>query len=491
MTAKSTTLFDVDPAGLAKLLEQKGKGFAVVELVSNAWDTKATRVAVALTPEPGKPYARLIVADDDPDGFSDLRHAYTLFAESSRKGDPTTRGRFNMGEKMVIVLCDECSIATTSGTLRFSAAGRESLKEGTVRGSVFDGRIRMTREEYADTLALLRRLVVPSGIEFTVNGEPNAERTLVAEFTATLPSVLADGDGNLRPTERKTTVRVYEPLGIPSLYELGVPVVETGDAYDIDIAQKIPLNMERDNVTPAYLRRIRTAVLNATYERLDPTQASSTWVSSALEDPRLEHAAVEAVVTARFGDKAVIYDPSDREGTKIATSQGYTVIPAGAFSRSQWDNVRDVVRPAGQVTPSPSAILNREGKAEDRWKMLAATDWSSQVANVAAYAREVGRMLLGFEPTVQIANDVQMPALATWGGRTLTLNRGRLGEKWFAQVSESTDALLLHEFAHHRVHDHLDAEFADEVARLAAKLVRIAVTDPTALSAWYALTVGA
>ena len=75
-------------------------------------------------------------------------------------------------------------------------------------------------------------------------------------FETVLPTVLADDEGVLRKTTRKTLVSVYEPLDseTPTLYEMGIPVVETGDRYHVDIGQKVPLNMDRDNVTPAYLR---------------------------------------------------------------------------------------------------------------------------------------------------------------------------------------------------------------------------------------------
>ncbi len=92
-----TAWFSVDKEGLAKLLARKGKEFVVYELLQNAWDTDAKRVDVSLAPIDGRPMAALIVEDDDPEGFQDLTHAFTLFAESHKKGDPEKRGRFNVG----------------------------------------------------------------------------------------------------------------------------------------------------------------------------------------------------------------------------------------------------------------------------------------------------------------------------------------------------------------------------------------------------------
>src|SRR4051794_12093065 len=91
----------VDVQGLAKLVERRGKSFAILELVQNAWDEAAKVVTVELRYE-GYNKAHLSVMDDSPDGFHDLSHAYTLFAESKKKADPEKRGRFNLGEKLVI-----------------------------------------------------------------------------------------------------------------------------------------------------------------------------------------------------------------------------------------------------------------------------------------------------------------------------------------------------------------------------------------------------
>lgn len=78
--------FEVDTAGLAKLIADKGKVFLLHELVSNAWDTDSTRIEVTLEKVSGARLARLIVKDDHPEGFQSLEHAYTLFAESEKKG---------------------------------------------------------------------------------------------------------------------------------------------------------------------------------------------------------------------------------------------------------------------------------------------------------------------------------------------------------------------------------------------------------------------
>jgi len=116
--------FEVDKEGLARLLERRGKHFAVLELLQNAWDQNVTQVSVRLEPIDGRPRAWLQVEDDDPEGFKDLSHVFTLFADSNKKADPGKRGRFNLGEKLVLAICDQATISTTKGTIHFEASAR-------------------------------------------------------------------------------------------------------------------------------------------------------------------------------------------------------------------------------------------------------------------------------------------------------------------------------------------------------------------------------
>ena len=67
---------------------------------SNALDEAGvTQIAVTLALVPGRPLADLTVEDDSPEGFHDLTHAYTLFAEAYKRGNPEQRGQFNLGRK--------------------------------------------------------------------------------------------------------------------------------------------------------------------------------------------------------------------------------------------------------------------------------------------------------------------------------------------------------------------------------------------------------
>lgn len=218
--------------------------------------------------------------------------------------------------------------------------------------------------------------------------------------------------------------------------------------------------------------------------------AADAWVDEALEDERIEPEAVQAVVTQRYGDKVVTADPSDREAEKLATSKGYTVIPAGAFSKDAWSAVKgaEAAKPAGQVTPSPNP-----NEDSDNLTVMEPENQPEAVRIIAGYAAMLGKRLLDAEVEVRVVNDPTWPFLATYGPRKggtegfLTLNYGRLGYKWFElpdnpgivrhTATEDQIALLIHEFAHHKAPDHLAHEFHSECCRLGAKLAVAAEVD--------------
>lgn len=481
-TAMATaSWFEVSKEGLAKLLSRKGKEFMLYELIQNGWDTKARRVDALLETIPHmRGLARLVVEDDDPDGFKDLKHAFTLFAESEKKSDPTKRGRFNLGEKLVLALSVEAAITSTKGAVYFSKEGREMKpQDRRETGSRFAATVRVTREEALEMSKAVFRLIQPADVETTFNGKPLPRRRCLSSFQCVLPTEIADQEGALRRTERKTTVEVHEvlPGEEASVYEMGIPVVPTGDQWHYNVMQKVPLNSDRDNVTPAYLRMLRTEVLNHMHQALVHADAAKEWVRDATGDERVSKEAVDQVMDLRFGKKRVIADPTDPEGTKIAVSKGYSVIHGGSLSPGEWENVRkhEAALPAGKVTPSPKVLTNSNG--ED--KTLSAEKWTSGIKAVAAYAADLGMELLGRHVDVRVVVAPLEPHDAWYSPGRLTLNVGRLGYHWFEKgPREEVDELLVHEYGHETAGDHLSEGYHDALCKLGADLAALALTNP-------------
>jgi hypothetical protein len=320
MPTNSTSWFDVDKAGLSRLVLGRKRSALIYELVSNSLDENSTTVEVHLC-RLSRGLARLDVHDDNPSGFADLSHGYTLFADSGKKNNPTQRGRFNLGEKLVLACCNNARITSTTGTIRFTPQGREfDPDHKTEIGTVFSAHIRMTVKEIAEAVQDLKRILVPSHQEVRINGNPLPRRTPTATFSATLKTETADPDtGILRRTSRKTKVWLYPVLGgeKPMLHEMGIPVVRLGgDRWHVDIAQKIPLTLDRTNVPPSFVQAVRTTIVNHMAEALTEEDVTQPWVTQAISDKKIEPAALTQVVDKRFGPDAVTYDPSDPEGSK-------------------------------------------------------------------------------------------------------------------------------------------------------------------------------
>jgi hypothetical protein len=444
--------FDVDKIGLSKQAEQHGKGRLVGELVQNALDEAGvTQIAVTLAPVPGRPLAELTVEDDAPEGFRDLAHAYTLFAESYKRSNPEQRGQFNLGEKMVLAVCESASISTTKGTVLFDPTeGRiERPRQKRDRGSVFQGTIRMTREEYPLVCDYLQSLLLPENVLVTFNGDRLLPRTPLRTFETSLETLVADEQGVMRLRVRKTPVSIYEALPgeVPSLYEMGLPVVVTGDRWHVNVAQKVPLNRDRDNVRPSYLQAVRVAVLNAAFDLLtSEEEATAGWCKLAGSDERCSDQAIKHLIRLRFGEKVAAPDPSDIEAMKRFQSEGGTIV--AGLSKGEWSNVKrsGAVLPAGKICPTAKPYsADPNARPVD---LIPEENWTEGMKHIAAYARFLAEELMGVQLVVSVVRTTN-PFTACYGGGRLDFNLLRLGHKWFEQgVTEDVDWLLIHEFGH-------------------------------------------
>jgi hypothetical protein len=235
--------------------------------------------------------------------------------------------------------------------------------------------------------------------------------------------------------------------------------------------------MDRDNVPPGYLRTIRVAVLNATFDRLGKDEAPKTWVREACSDPRVSDDAVRATVSLRFGDNAVAYDPSDPEANNLSVSEGRPVVHGGSLSGAEWDNVRraGVLPPAGIVTPSPKPY-SPDG---DPLNAIPKDQWTPGMRQVATYAAAIGGELLDCAIDVTIVRHADWPYTATYGNGTLTINLGCCGHSFFDNgITDEINDVLIHEYGHHYASGHLNAKYYRALTSVGARMVRLALAKP-------------
>lgn len=472
-----TSVFEVDREGLRKLLERKGKEFVLYELIQNAWDQNVREVYVSFTKSPGSRLANIVVEDDDPEGFADLTHAYTLFAESAKKSNPRQRGRFNIGEKLVIAVCEESRIVTTKGGVEFVGDERRVLRRKTEKGSRFEGLLRLTNDEFAACCNAMTLLLPPAGIMTYFNGsllEPREPQSVVERVS--LQTEIADAEGYLRKATRSTEIRIYERRSseVGMLFEMGIPVVPTRDEWHVDVQQKIPLTTDRDNVPPSFLRDIRTVVLNQVHQHLTETSANHLWVKSAMEDSNVSEDAVRSVIKNRFGDKVVTYDIHDQEANHRAVAEGFTVVYGRSLGKEEWNNVRKVIG----VMPSAGSLFPTD---PGNIVPMVPIEPTEQEAKMITGIKRLARTLIGAEIAVDIINNHRENAAARYGHRHMMVNKAKVGRKWFDALDEASVGLIIHELGHEYETNHLLEGYYRALTKLGARLAIATAKDPTLL----------
>lgn len=474
-----------------RLVERRGFGIIGGELYQNVMDTDATECVMTIEKLPGRPVAELRVVDNDPNGFPDLSHAWTVFASSLKKVDPTKAGRFNLGEKMVLSFCKEARIHTTKGMVEFGPEGR---KDYTRRkrdvGTEFWCLIDCTQNRYDQLIEYMHRIIVKPGLKLTVNGETIASRKPIDVFVDRLPTEAAGDDGVLRKTIRQTEIEIYDPLPgeIPSLMEMGIPVVETGDRWHYNVKQKVPLNVDRDNVTPSYLRDVRVVVFNHMHNHITEEDTTSVWVNEAADNDKCTDKAVEEFRIKRYGEKSVALDPTNPEANAEAVAHGYTLIPTRGLSSGQRKNLYE----AGTLVTSSTAFpLAGKGAYSDdpnapSVEVIQQENWSASMSLLHEYTVGVAKRLLGKQVEVRFVrckSFVGKPWIACYGrGHAVShfdYNIHKMGKEWFADgATEKVDDLILHELAHEFETNHLSEKYYEACTKLGARLKSAALKEP-------------
>lgn len=474
--------FAVDADGLRETVSRRDKTFVLYELIANAFDAPGTRnVAVRLARARGGKAAELSVEDDSPLGFTNLDSSFTLFAPSERRGEPLARGRFGIGEKIALALFDSAEIATTGWTVRFDARGRHVLRGERACGTRVSGTLRLSDDEIKDLIAAARRVLVPDGVRLTVNDEVVPYREPLKTIELTLPTELWDENGGLRRTRRKTKIHIHRPRDDEeaTIYELGIPLVATGDRFSVDVQTKVPTNLDRDNVSPSYLAQLRAAVLEAMSDSLTSDDANAPWVRDAVErhGAAMRPDVIARVLDLRFGERRVAYDPQDREANARAFAAGYTVVYGPQMSAAEWEAAKmaNAIVPAGKVTPSPNPDGDPGGAVRE---CLPRERWTAAMTAVVELSARLAPHLIGRPVSVRVVCDVTWPFRATYGSGVLTYNLGALGHKFFEGPLERILDLLIHELAHEAESNHLSESYYRALSALGGKLAVLALERP-------------
>ena len=462
--------FTVSKDGLRQLQEGKPKYFVVRELVQNALDEAKDSINI-FTEKDGRTVSIVVV--DDGVGFRKLSDAHTLFDDTYKRKDAEKRGRFNMGEKQAFSVCKSAVIHTTSGTVTFNKEGRKtSHKLKRSEGTSVKVDLIMNQKEFDEMHSYLETFIVPDNIRMLLNGTRigyQSPFSRVVCVTSQLPTELAKEDGVIRKTRRKTSVSLYNHNDdTPSLlYEMGIPVMEIDVPFHVDVQQKVPLNSDRDMVSPAFLREIYTLILNNTYNDIEEDGVSETWVRVASSSKDVDEKAFRSVIEKRFGEDVCSATPTDPISIDDALSNGYNVVRGSEMSKEEWDNARRF----GAIESSHS--LFGHGIAD----CTSVENLTSGMKQVARLSKKISLLYYGFDIDVRFVTG-NATVRAEYGLRTLTFHLNHLGREWFNDpLDKKVIDLIIHELGHERGH-HTETSYHKAITGIGGMLVEKALRDP-------------
>jgi len=462
VTKKAEAWFEVDTKGLRAIQAGKPLFYIVRELIQNAFDEDVTEVI--LTIMHAKDRTVISCEDNSPIGFRDLRDAYTMYRNCYKRPDPTKRGRFDVGEKQAISLATWAQIETTVGTVTFDNEGRHVSDEKRKAGSMVTLHVDMTRAEYEATLDFVKTIIVPDGIKMVLNGVALPHKEARTEFETILTTELLKGD-RLVKSKRKTKVVVYED-DETWLYEMGIPVCEIECAYSLDVDQRIPLGVDRDKVSGAYLQDLYAEVLNHTFDDIDEDTVGERWVREGMSDERVSAEAVDKVMTTRYGEKRCTYTPGDPQANDRAIIEGYTLVRGGELSKDEFDNIKK----HNKVRSSHDLFGLTPGNAKD-------VKPNKSMRTVEAIAKKIAWETERIRIGVRFVN-LPKGHPAWFGGKTLTFNVQVLGRGFFTKpVCVDVIDLIIHEVAHY-YGMHTERAYLDAITRIGAKLALKVRKDP-------------
>jgi len=478
MKKKTSDWFVVDNQGMSRMYGLYNKNFVVRELLQNAFDENITRCTISLEWTQG--VATIVVEDNSPEGFNDLKDAYTLYKHTSKRSDATKRGRFNMGEKQAISQAEFAIIKTTKGCVTFdkingrTVSGRSKTKSGSIVHLV----VKMKKDEFLGCVEFCKGVYVPEGIEFILYVSDGKEilpyRKPFKTFTATLPTVIDNGEA-FRPTSRKTVVNVYQnDKEEKFLFELGLPICEIDCDFDIDVQQKVPLSEDRNSVSPAFLKRLYAETLNQVHESVRPEDASRVWVRTATTSDAIADDVAQEIFKKRFGDKALVANPNDPLSMDKAISAGYNVIYGAEMDKDEWSRFKKV----GLAESTTSKFGSTTVDCVD----VPLADITPAQKAIARMAQKIAQKTLGIYVSCKFIKSPKASVAADYGAKTIRFNVSKIskvlwGPDTQGELHPEMYKLIVHEIAHEKGY-HYETGYHDALSDIHTKLSYLRRENP-------------
>lgn len=473
---KTKEWFAVDKDGLKEMYANFPLERMVSELIQNSWDCDECSVC-AVEIKNTKKHTIVTVIDDHPEGFKNISDAYTLFGSTAKRGDPTKRGRFNLGEKLVFARADEATVATTTGTIRFTDKGRTELSKCTDSGSMITAKFpRCTDAELDTALEFLKAMYRPKDVKYQLCGKEIPYRKPVKKTKTKMSTEfikqIDGGQGVMTKTKRMTEIWFYKKQRDQAfLYELGIPVCELDGKFDVDIQQKIPLSQDRTVVPQSYMQDVYAELYLNMHEQIAPGDLGQSSTRIALEDERMTPEVAAKIFKQQYGDNAVIQS-HDADSDQEAARHNATIVNSRTFG----SDVNHKLRDGGIQTTKEVYCRDRdelEGSLGLPKGFKEVKDNPSR-DNLTAYVKMLGKELQGRELSIKYASWHSSTVAFYRKGGEVTFNVLKIPTIKMKTPVSKLSSLILHEISHSlgdghdSVYDHAFEELVDKHTYLLA-----------------------
>jgi hypothetical protein len=326
-------------------------------------------------------------------------------------------------------------------------------KTKTDTGTIVSATIPMNKKDYELAKVMISWMIIPKSKKMTYifDGLRNyvdwavQDCIPIATTKETLKTMLfCSESGSFRPTQRRTRIDIYdlhENQNSGWLFELGIPVQEIDCEYNIDVQQKIPMNVNRDSVLDSYLRDIYAILLNNVHSKLDQTNVSESWVISASQDERTTDEAFKSIKDKKYGEKSVMWS-SDLQANEDAIAEGFSVIHGKTMSGVERERMKGV----GMVS---SAVKFNRGIAETEY--ISKHNWTNSMIEYNEIIKRICKICNIPNVSVEYVKSPTSSVFADYNreSKSMRVNVSHtIGNMDFDPMSVKMLATALHELSH-------------------------------------------
>lgn len=467
--------FQVSDLGWKRVNAGRKMGHLIREAVSNCLDLDQVKnINVTIKPN------YLKIEDDSEEGFQDPSLIYTIFM-TDKEDSHLKRGRKGRGLKELISAATEATVQTVGKTVIFDQMGRREIDNEKTTGTTIE--IHSDEEEWKnpqEAIDYLNKIIVPTGIRLEINGTKvkNPKAVKVIETDSYFDKIRLDTTVIINGIEKikneETSIVLYELRENEKygwIHEMGIPIQIIDVPLHIDIAQRVPMNDNRDVVDINYLKKVYQKVLESMINEMKVEELTSRWVAMALDGCEWN---LQFKYKEKFQRNRKILRKSDNaRANDIAAMHGYELIEIDAMDPS--------VKTALELLGTAETYMAEASKVDSVYGIPPENDVQRRFKEITEF---IATKIMSKRVTVWFMKHPDYDGvrkIANYQPSTATINFNLLCDTDFNKpVSEEILGILVHELAHDRVSCH-NTQFLDEIEKIAGKMAMFFIQNPNIL----------